>query len=463
VPKTSSVVYFFLESTNNYNYRHYRDDEDGTTTTPYFPKFRTLYNEENGICDLPVAKGHAELYNKQYSASNNFQSNYSKSVDEEQITKFDNRVVYSATSIEGERLDSYRLFLPGNYHDIPKQYGKITSAFVHRNELYFHTERSLWRSFYNTLATQATSEGDIILGNGGAFPRPSMPLVTIEGGYAGCINKEASIGTPIGRFFFDANNSKLYLLTEGLAELSNPGIFNLLRDNMYKEEAVLGYDAGRKRVIVSSTNLTISYKPELNSFESRHSYTFDGFASRNLGDYMIRNNNIYKFDKSKVADYYGVKKNSFLKINSVGNTNLSKIYTNGEAVVHSKTPNGVYLPFEFFDGFKMYSLERNTGYNTFRVITNYTEDLETLGNIFVHKANNKFRFAFPPDVVYDINNDIQDTSNLVTSSAFSDEDRILLPEMTDNHMVFEFIIDNITSSKLMKISSIIINFEQNIT
>lgn len=462
VPKTSSVVYFFLESVNNYNYRHYRDTETGITM-PYFPRYRTLYNESNGICDLPVANGHAELYNKQYSMSNNFQANYSKSVDEENITKFDNRTIYSATSIEGERFDAYRLFLPGNYHDIPKQYGKITGSFVHRNELYFHTERSLWRSFYNTLATQATSEGDIVLGNGGAFPRPSMPIVTIEGGYAGCVNFEASIGTPMGRFFYDANNAKVYLLSEGLAELSNPGIFNLLRTEAYKENAVLGYDAGRKRVIMSTKNLTISYKPELNSFESRHDYTFDRFCSRNMGDYLIKDNGVYKFDESKVADYYGNKYNSLLKFNSAVNNNASKLFTNAEVVTYSKSPEGLSLPFEFFDTLKMYSLERNIGYNTLRVIQDYTEDFETLGNIFVYKVNNKFRFSFPPDLVYDINKDIHDVTNLVNHSSYLDEDRILLPNMTDNHMVFEFGIDNISKSKLMKISSIIINFEQNIT
>ena len=465
VPKFSNIIYFFVESYNNYNYRHFISNEGGESlTTPYYPKFKTLFNDNVGILDLPVSAGHSELYNKQYSAQNTLKTTYSRGIDEERIYRFDNRIAYSATSIEGEKFDAYTLFLPGNIHDIPKQFGNISSMFVQGSELYIHTERSLWRSFYNTLATQATSEGDIVLGSGGAFPRPSVPIVTINGGYAGCLNSDASVSTPVGHVFFDANSGKLFMLNEGLMEISNPAIFNLLRKQAYKQKATIAYDSGRKRLILHTDNVTISYRPDLNSFDSRHNYRAKFTTSRNTSDYLIDRNSIYKYDDSKVGEYLGSRYNSFVKLHSVVNPNISKRYTSIAVVTMTKNPQtGLHLPFGFFDTFKAYSMERNTGHNSLRMITEYTEDLETLGSIFVYKANNKFRFAIPPDIVYDIHKNIHDATNLVTHSTYLDEDKVLLPDMIDNHLVLELTIDNINSQKLLKVNSFIINFDENIT
>lgn len=460
--KMSSMVYFWLESPNNYNFRHYRDVTDTNSgTLPYYPKYKVLRNENNGILDYPVSFGHSELYNRQYSAQNVIQRNYSKGVAEERITNFENRIIYSSTSIEGEKFDAFRLFLPGNYHDIPKQYGKITGIFTQGNDLFVHTERSLWKAFYNNLATQATSEGDIVLGNGGAFPRPSVLLVSNNGGYAGCLDIISSIGTPMGRYFYDANNSKLYHLSDGLREISDPYIFNFLRENAHKDLLVLGYDTGRKRILMSGKNVTLSFKPELGNYSSLHSYKFDRLISRDLTDYITLGGELRKFDSSKTGTYFDQIHPSSFKIHSVTHPSISKRYVSGTMVLTSINPlTKQNLPNAFFDKLKAYSYERNTGINNLILMENI--DLEELGSVHVFKANNKFRFALPPDLVFDINENIHNAENLVTHSRFSNSDRIFLPDLIDNHMVFEFIIDN-TTQKFIKLNSFIINFDLNIT
>lgn len=466
IPRADSTVYFMLESTNNYNYRHYLESGDEAGSLPYYPKFKILQSNVStvvGINDYPIKYGNPNLYNKHYSAQNVYQKTFTKSLGEDTISKFNNRIAYSATSIEGEKFDAFRLFLGANYHDIPKQYGVITGLFSQGNDLFVHTERSLWRTFYNSLTTQATSEGDIVLGNGGAFPRPSMPLITNEGGYAGCKNISASVGTPMGRYFYDANNSKLFVLGEGLSEISNPVIFNLLRDTWNDKDVVLGYDNERKRILISGNSMTLSYKPELNSFDGLHEFQANHYITRNLTNYLSVSGQLHKFDKTKVAEYFGVKKVSKIKVCSLVHPHISKRFTSAELVITSTDPaTSINLPFNFFTHLKAYSKERNTGLNKFRVITDYTEDLETLESVFVYKANNKFRFAFPPDVVFDITKDIHDVTNHVTSSYFTDEDRVFLPDMVDNHLVVELYINN-ESSRMLKVNSFIINFDQNIT
>ncbi|WP_428743152.1 hypothetical protein [Tenacibaculum sp.] len=462
IPKTNTLVYLMVESNNNYNFRHYNESDGITTgTLPYYPKYKLLKQDGTGILDTVSALGNAVQYNKQYSAENTLRPTFTKILGEESITSFDNRIAYSATSIEGERFDAYRLFLPANYHDIPKQHGKITGLFVHGNDLMIHTERCLWRAFFNTLATQATSAGDIVLGNGGAFNRPSIPMVTVEGGYAGCKDISASIATPNGRYFFDTYKAKLFYLSDGLKEISNPVVFKKLRDLAYGKDAVLGYDYERKRILISSPDITLSYKPELNSFDGRHTYKFDHFISRDIKDYLIADNKIRKFDTSKVGVYFNGVENSKLVIQSVVSPLISKRYTSLYAIITSKNAESKQNePFRFFDTFKAYSRERNTGVNTLTVIKDYMNDLELLGDIFVYKANNKFRMAIPSDIVDDIEKDINLPTNLKTHSNFSDLERMYLPDMIDDHIVMEFVIDN-TKGSIIQINSIIVNFEQN--
>lgn len=466
VPKTGTTVYIMLESDNNYNYRHYRENEDSNTNTlPFYPKFKTLFQENVGINNQLAMKGNSELYNKQYSAQNSLKLNYTGASDFEQILNFPNRIVYSDTSIEGEKFDAFKLFLPGNYHDIPKQFGSITGLFTMGTELFVHTERCLWRSFYNSLATQATSEGDIVMGNGGAFPRPSVPIVSLQGGYAGCKDISASVGTPGGRYFIDAYSSKMFMLggESGLAEVTNPAVFNRFRDRAYGKDFVLGYDKGRKRILASSDTYTISYSPELSSFSSEHSYNFKHFISRDTKDFMVGLNTLEFIDDKVVGKYFNVVYNSYILFPVTGNPLQSKRFTSMHVNSNSFDPQSLrHKPFKFYDRLEAYSYERHVGSNHLSVIENFLEEFESLGQVFVHKVNNTFRLGIPPDIVYDINSDVHDPQNWVTAPGFTDDDRILLPDFIDNHIVIKLTQLN-SDPRIMKTNSIIVNFEQNIT
>ena len=177
---------------------------------------------------------------------------------------------------------------------------------------------------------------------------------------------------------------------------------------------------------------------------------------------MILGSNIHFFDKTKVSTFFNVVYNSFLKVASVANPSFSKRYVSGEVVLTAQNPiTKVNDPWAFFKTLKVYSRERNTGQTTFKVNPSFGE-VEQFGQVLVSKANNKFRFGFAPDIVDDINVDIQGPYNLKSHSRFSDLDRVFLPDMVDNHVILEFTIDN-NQQKEIKIQSLIINFDQNIT
>lgn len=447
-----SIIYFVMESDNNFALRH-SSTEDGSV--PFYPGTKNITSTQNqdGLLDLFVSLNHASGYNKQYSAQNNLKTTSSKGIDEFTLTNFPNRIVYSNISIEGELADAYRIFLPNNYHDIPKHFGEVTSAFVLGNDLFVHTKDSLFRSFYNTLAVQSTSAGDVVLGNGGAFNRPSVPVVSIEGGYAGCLNPEASINSPLGRFFYDEGRSKLYLFNGQLKEISNPNLFNKLRELPKPGKSYTYYDYGRKRLLLNTGNITVSYKPELNSFDSYHDYVFSGGCGLDIKDFLFKGRNIGLFSKKLYGSAFGNKVIGSLKIPSVVNLSFKR-YRSVKVLMNSFTPEGIHKPFWFFDRMRGYSYERNTDVNGFKVIGNkFNDNLFEFGTLAVERAGGEFRFGFPPDAVMDMSKDIFDSSNLIQKGS---TDTLFLADFQDNHCVLDLFLDypeNVRSRiELIKIS-----------
>lgn len=233
-----TLNYYFCESTVNTAYRHTVAAGNGISgTLPYYPKLEQFYNTGGtGVMQYAPGLGHATGYNRQYSFTNRLTPLRPKDLTLEEVTAFNNRIYYSEESVEGEQLDAFRIFRANNYHDIPKDNGAITDLWTWDNKLYAHTSGALYHCFFNEASTTSTSEGEVYLGNGGLFPRPSMPLVSLEGGYAGCQHPKSAVSTPVGRFFTDAQGQRQYLFNGQLQELSKDG----LREHFQQQLATPG-------------------------------------------------------------------------------------------------------------------------------------------------------------------------------------------------------------------------------
>ncbi len=440
VARANSMVYFYLESRNNYNYRHYTvADGESVGSLPYYPKYRLVHSREDtlGILNYPARFGHSTGYNAQYSAQSLLQPMFSKELGQEVISEFGNRSVYSAQSIEGERFDAFRLFLPNDYHDIPKQYGKITGSFVHNGELHFHTEQALWKSFFNSLVTQSSSAGEIVLGTGGAFPRPSIPLMTVEGGYAGCLNNRASVGTPNGRYFIDSSKGKLFHYTDGIREISNPLLFDEFR-KFVNNETILGYDYTKKRLTVSNINdKTLTFSPELQSFDGYQSYVADTIISFQKRTLIANGNSIAVLHEGDPCNFFGVVTNAQLGFSVKHSEYTNLRFSAFDISSLTKTIDGHVVPFDTVDMIRFYTQSRSTGWNNVNIDPDGFDFFPELGTVLVHRVNDVYRGTIPPDVVYDITRDINDPTNHVTDGRFTDDDRLFIPEMTGNYMIVE--------------------------
>jgi len=293
-----TCIGFYVESEQNYLLRHYVDDglQTNTNTMPYFPKYKRIWdiggtNLPLGILNFPSNNGYSTGYNKQYGFKNTFVKEYAKPFLYEASSNFNNRILYSDLSIEGEQLDSYRVFLPNNYTDLQKHKGEISDMFVLNNRLYAQTPYSLFAGFMNEQTSIATSSGDITLGNGGLFPIPFQELVSIEGGYAGTQSKWANCNTPYGRFIVDNIQKKIFLFSDQLSEISDLGMFTFFEERIkeigyfpnVENGYVSTYDYENQRWILCDARranpLTISFKPKENVWVSQHDATFYWMAS----------------------------------------------------------------------------------------------------------------------------------------------------------------------------------------
>lgn len=313
----NTLNYFFVESSINTNFRHYNavvgtEGQPGfiAGTVPYYPKYQPIYesdvNKKPGILNISWALGHPRGYNKQYSFENSLIKYFPKGLAEETVSKFENRSSYSEQSGEGEQLDAYRVFLPNNYYDLPKDKGPITNSVVHKNTIFLQTTGATWRTFFNEKVTQASSIGQVYLGTGGVFDRPAEPLQTVAGGYGGTQGKWG-VSTPYGFFYIDARQKILFNLDNQLDDLTGQGLDNFFSEIEETDQFHLAFDYENYRLLVtSSKGWTLSYQVLLKSWTGFHSYLPQFMISRGKEFYMSDPTKLVKLNVGAYGSYFGV-------------------------------------------------------------------------------------------------------------------------------------------------------------
>lgn len=286
----SVVIYnllgYYAESKNNFALRHRE-----INTTSFFPKTKEIStpSSQTGLILSPWQSS-VVSYNKQYSALANTRLTFPKPLFFVENTNYNNRSIYSRQSFESELIDQYRIFPANNFHDVPKHRGVITDTFVFNNNFYHHTEYGLWLSYFNPNTTQATSQGQVVLGNAGVFQLPSKLILDIKGGYMGTLDKSGT-NTPFGRVFLDHKQGKIFLLTgEAPVEISDLGLFSFFRGFVNTDDKYsMGYDWANKRLLIN--NITqqkaISYYPKTQTWTSFHTFSPQAYFTTNGYSYAF--------------------------------------------------------------------------------------------------------------------------------------------------------------------------------
>ena len=281
-----NLLGYYAESKNNFALRHKE-----LNTSNFFPKTKEIStpSSQTGLIYSPFQSS-VVSYNKQYSALANTRLTFPKPLFFVENTNYNNRSIYSRQAFESELIDQYRIFPANNFHDVPKHRGVITDTFVFNNNFYHHTEYGLWLSYFNPNTTQATSQGQVVLGNAGVFQLPSKLILDIKGGYMGTLDKSGT-NTPFGRVFLDHKQGKIFLLTgEAPVEISDLGLFSFFRGFVNTDDKYsMGYDWANKRLLIN--NITqqkaISYYPKTQTWTSFHTFSPQAYFTTNGYSYAF--------------------------------------------------------------------------------------------------------------------------------------------------------------------------------
>ncbi len=409
------LSYYFVESMINCNYRHQYIQRPGEIAgVKYYP-----YSSAGDVLNEDPRNGDSTSYNTQYSFENNVKLFYSKGISYQTSTSgtFETRTIYSEQVSQDDLTDNFRIFLQNSYSDLPKHTGPIWNSFVHNNTLYLHTPKSLWRTFVNEVGSQATSQGDVVLGAGGVFTLPSKETYTSGGGYAGTISQFGGTHTPFGYIFPDALQGKVFMLGDSLEEISQNGLMQHFNKNLstglvgstyidnpsnFNSAGILGvYDYALKRYIISkrgtSADFTLSLSLLNKTWISYHGYFPHFLTSINNRLFGFNNNNTVIMHEHNVGArgvYYGATVQPWiLEYVSNNESSQTKVADNIYLRTHSEDSSGNYLDLETFKYIRCRNEKQDTGV----VILTCTNAFNDTSN--VKKKQDQFQIAIPRNAV----------------------------------------------------------------
>ena len=465
----AGIIYFWLESSNNYDYRHYITPSSysagsvssSSGSMPFFPAYKRLLSSQGsfGLLNISaenwVLPGYPSQYNNQYSAQPNIKPFTITPIED--ITRkasLLNRIIYSSMSVQGEKSDAYQIFLPNNYYDVPQEYGTLTDIFTFR-ELYATTAQTHWRLFFNTLATQASSVGEIVLGTGGAFNRPAVPITTLTGGYGGLSHWTHGTATIAGRIFVDKIQGKIFVLGEGLDIISQDlaDSERVRVQGLKNNEIIIATEPLRERIFIKVGDILWSYNYDQKVFVSRHTYMPTYMFSRGSKLYSYKDTKgFYIHSDPESSTFYDkvIPYSISIAVNAAKTTD--KEFKNIELFTTKFGNNLVPLPYSTFDELEVWNDMRYSGKN--KIIVK-TEAFQTSGilEVLASKVKNSFRLFVPRDVVVNPSINIKNITNNRSTEKW-------LPRMRGNYIVIK-LKSNLTTGSLF-LYDVVVDVSENI-
>lgn len=131
--------------------------------------------------------------------------------------EYSNRIVWSEKSFN--EIDTYRKFLVNNFIDLNST--AITNLFEINNQLLVLTKESLF-GLPKTNQTIQLDNGTVNIGTGEYLSNPPQRLNNLFYSYGGNSGRFNLLPTEFGVFYVDTTQSKIYLFSDKLKEISEP-------------------------------------------------------------------------------------------------------------------------------------------------------------------------------------------------------------------------------------------------
>lgn len=169
-------------------------------------------------------------YNSDYSKVNDLNpvSIYPKDFAD-LATRFYGRIAKNAGGTTENAGEPWRRFNANDYMDLSPNFGQIWKIEAVADQLIINTENSVLRTIGSERLRTSTVE--VYLGTGEIFEVSPRVISPSKLGYGGTRSQNACALTRYGYFFVDAEQGKVFLLSDRLQEISAQGQMQFFRDN----------------------------------------------------------------------------------------------------------------------------------------------------------------------------------------------------------------------------------------
>lgn len=144
------------------------------------------------------------------------------------VTQFPNRIIRSGKQGYETTQFAWNSFAPADYYDNDLAKEQIRNLEDYKGELIIHHQNAIYKT--RSKFTFDASGTDVFVGTGDIFQAPPIELFPDNAGYAGIAHWGDSLLCRAGYTWVDREGKKVYLLSEGLEELSANGMRDYFRD-----------------------------------------------------------------------------------------------------------------------------------------------------------------------------------------------------------------------------------------
>ena len=298
------------------------------------------------------------LFNPVYSQKDNFFNYRILDSDIYKLDKFTNTVTWSKEKHLGEDVDTWTNITMASTLDLDGTKGKVNKLITFKDQIFAFQDKGISNILFNSRVQIPVSDGvPVEISNGMKVDGSRYISDNI-----GCQNKNSIVTTPSGVYFLDSESNGIYLLADGLTNLSTNKGFDIWTKGVSKDLSFKSfYDKNEKDVYFTTKDYCLGYSEKLGQFTSFYDYTdVETMFNIGTGFYSIKANSagdqsIYQHSVGNYNEFYGEIKPYHLTIISNEDPQVDKVFTNLDYRADFFDSNNNYLENESFDTLEVWN------------------------------------------------------------------------------------------------------------
>ena len=308
------------------------------------------------------------LFNPVYSQKDNFFNYRILDSDIYKLDKFTNTITWSKEKHLGEDVDTWTNITMASTLDLDGTRGKVNKLITFKDQIFAFQDKGISNILFNSRVQIPVSDGVPIEISNGMKVNGSRYISD----NIGCQNKNSIITTPSGVYFLDSESNGIYLLADGLTNLSTNKGFDIWTKEVSKDHSFKSfYDKNEKDVYFTTKDYCLGYSEKLGQFTSFYDYTnVETMFNIGTGFYSIKadsvgDQSIYQHSVGNYNEFYGEIKPYHLTIISNDDPQVDKVFTNLDYRADFFDSNNNYLENESFDTLEVWN-EYQSGKETLK-------------------------------------------------------------------------------------------------